>query len=184
METASPGRRRLTARGGRLPRQSTKATPARAGGQRRTPRAARCEPGPGQAASHPTNPLLRQKAGRNPALPVRCWSKPSAGRMLGGLGRCWELGVLLLRAFPAQVGAGCKPLHIPSSGGRADSSTLENKARFGPRTQNKISRPSAFLRLKGKRDGKIERNPARAGTVTAGVKLPFNLIFRSCSGAF
>lgn len=115
--------------------------PAQAGGQRRTPGAARCELGPGQAASHPTNPP-RQRAGRNPALLVHCRSKPSAAKMLRGLGQCWGPGMLLLRAFPAQVGAGCtlpsKPLHNPGSGGKADSSTPENEAGLGPRAQKML----------------------------------------------
>lgn len=103
-----------------------------------------------QAASRPTNPPPRQRAGRNPALLVRCQSKPSMGRMLRGLGRCWGPGMLLLRAFPTQVGAGCtlpsKPLRIPGSGGRANSSTPEKEACLGPRAPNRFSTPTAFLK--------------------------------------
>lgn len=156
--------------GGRLSRQSMKAAPAQAGGQHWTPGAGRCEPGPGQAMSCPTNPPPRQKAGRNPALPVRCQTKPSVGRMLRGLGRWCAAGMLLLRAFPTGAGAGCtlpsKPLSIPGSGGRADSSTPQKEAALGPRTQNKFLRPTASLKQKGKQGSKIEKKPTRACKVT------------------
>lgn len=64
-----------------------------------------------------------QEAGRNPALPVHCQSKASMGSMPRVLGPCCRVGMLLPRAFPMQVGAGCilpsKLLHSPSSVGMA-----------------------------------------------------------------
>lgn len=87
-------------------------------------------------------------------------------------------------ASGCQLPAASKPLCTPRSGGRAHSSKLENEAGLGLRAQNKFSRPTAFLKQKGKHDDKTEKHNQKSWQGDKPSQTSFNLIYRSYSGAF